>query len=234
MQMMYQHYDDYKTVLAAIKYAPPSDRNTPIRMLDFGCGPATAALALTDYIIEQHGYAPIVHYAGIDIYSEMLSVAERFLGVVTADGSRGGFRLGKTVQEVLPALAIGKLPRQAHLIVSASYIFSQPLSNDTVKGFAELTNHTVRNGADDAAWYIGLNIDAAAAGLVDHFPTYRNRCQQQGVLLPQTTGRVTSSRRYPKTLYEGEFFEGSASKPGNVCYVGGPVRVETQPCSSAS
>jgi len=234
LRLMYHHYDDYKAVLASINYEPPSDRSTPIGMLDFGCGPATAAFAVADYISEKYGYVPVLHYAGIDIYPDMLSVAGQFLEVITAGGSRGEFRLAKTTEDLRPALAIGKLPHQAHTLVSASYIFSQSLSTETVRSFAELTSETVKNRAPNDAWFIGLNIDAAAGGLDDHFRSYQDCCQQQGVLLPPSMGRLTSSRRYPATLYEGKFFAGRPSKPGNVCYTGGRIIVETQPCNSAS
>lgn len=220
---MYRHYDDFKAILRKERFTLPQE-NPRMLVIDLGCGPGTAGIAIRDYFQESR-IIPTIDYCGIDRSTEMTHVASQLF-----DKMSGGFRGSKDFfQSAGKALAYIRQKasqRYTAYIFCASYLFSQKtLSDEDVQTLATVISTTTEQYPDTLGIFISANIDISKTyTMPDQLPLLINLCAKDGIKIPQTTSKYTpQTTRTPKLFRQDDFFDDPWKEDNAVCYVLGHV-----------
>jgi SAM-dependent methyltransferase len=186
--MTYMHYHFEAAVRVLDPFVRILDRNSVVAMLDIGCGPMTAALALAESNIAHRRQPLTLKYIGVDISTPMLNIAEAFSEQehCFAQPDDGYWRFLSSIDDITER-RLEKLTRGAtHVVVVLSYLLAQNgLSLKDVKTvagvLATLKSLTRRS---QQLWIAYTN----AAGVYGNkYAYFISACRDVGVRFESTT-----------------------------------------------
>jgi hypothetical protein len=120
------HYESYKIALRQ-KFALTPDIPTKPLVVDLGCGPATAPLAIADWLSElKREYEPM--YLGVDHSNSLRQIAEKVL--IARGFATDSFALSESVASIRDEQISGAASRTNGVIFALSYIVHQAFMSD--------------------------------------------------------------------------------------------------------
>lgn len=223
MAYMYMHHDALISVLDLSINQDLILKDNPLIIIDIGCGPGTAGIAIKNYL-DGHGGARDIYYIGVDISQHMLTLAEKFMNVITNEC----FSLFRDTKEALIWLNKVDLSNYCQYIVITSYLLSQnSMSESAVAEMAEMIKKIAEQMHHAEGHFVSTNIDTSRVGssLNDFFPVLAQECLRRGIILPRATASLPIEViRKPKTMLKyTDFFKDRAREEGKVCYVVGKI-----------
>lgn len=180
MAYMYSHYEAARGVMATLADGFGTEYHPGL--VDFGCGPLTSALALSDLYRERANNALSMSYLGIDTSSEMRNLAREF--AARADCFRqpphSRFEFALNASRVANDQIARIVDTTSCVILSFNYILGQQLGNDDVKAFADVLCRIKAMVSDTPGWLLYTNAKGVRK---QNLALLENYCQQNGVQL---------------------------------------------------
>lgn len=220
---MYRHYDDLKAILAREAFALPQE-NSRILIIDLGCGPGTAGIAIRDYF-RGNLAVPIIDYYGMDRSIEMTNMASLLFDRMSG-GFRGTKAFFKSTENALTYIKQKAARQYTTCIFCASYLLSQKsLSDDDVGALASLITAIAEQYPGTPGVFISANIDTGKAyRMPDQLPLLIELCSERGIRIPQIIKKYTPrTTRTPMLLRQDGFFDDPWKEDNAVCYVLGSI-----------
>lgn len=215
MAYMCMHFAALYSVLAPIRSAfAPGSR---LGIVDFGCGPLTAALAVAELYKVATGAIPEVSYLGIDSSSAMLRIAEQFSTrsdcFEQAPPSR--FQFATAASAVNDDRLRECLSGTSCCLLLFSYILGQNLKQSDVPAFADVVCRAKAIANASPVWLTYTN---AARTKRDNLAVLANLCRQRGVEFDASSRRKrTFPGKRPTLASDGLVKVGQ--KPDNLEYL---------------
>ncbi|MPZ31862.1 MAG: hypothetical protein GEV13_12840 [Rhodospirillales bacterium] len=208
MAYMHSHYEAAKIALSDVAQA--LTKKSAVAVLDIGCGPMTAALALAQLNLNRFGQPLALSYIGVDISAPMLKFAERFSQRDDCFSSTSGgfYRFVPTLEEVTTDRLKRLINGATHVVIVLSYIMSQKnLSFANVDDIAKIASR-VRTLADGReVWLVYSN----AYPFEGKFQYFLGRCE---VLELEFEKTVTTKVSHPMRQHR--------LTPGKIVHVNSP------------
>jgi hypothetical protein len=157
-----------------------------VAMIDIGCGPMTAALALADLHIKRFGLPLPLNYIGIDIAEPMLELAEEFSERADCfSASPGGYvKLVRRLDDVTDARVRKWLRDSTHVVIVLSYVLAQnAVGHKDVDGYARLVARICTMASDRGVWLAYTN---AASLYHNKFQYFVGCCRRYGIEFDRT------------------------------------------------
>ncbi len=186
MTYMHAHFEAAQKVL--VPFSDIISRNSVVAMLDFGCGPMTAALALAELHIKRFRQALSLKYIGVDISAPMLEMAKAFSEQEHCfnDFDGGYWRFLSSINDVTDRRIDNLTQGATHVVVVLSYLLAQEgLSIDDVDALARVVATLKdRTRRDQELWLAYTN---AAWRPGNKFAHFVGACRDRGVRFTKIT-----------------------------------------------
>ena len=200
MAYMHGHYEAAKIVLEG--FADQLDASSRVAMLDVGCGPMTAALALSDLFTKGYGKPVALNYIGIDTSERMLKFAKKFSERDDCfSTSESDYRRFVDGCGAISDRRISKFLKGAtHIVVTFNYVLAQSSLNlATVDELAELTVRIAAAAGKTPVWIAYANSTYPTS----YFQYFAHRCGKLGATLAKSTAIPRSLPLAQHRLAEG-------------------------------
>lgn len=230
MSYMYMHHDALVSVIDLPQHSHMIVQDQPLLIIDFGCGPGTAGIALCNYLRHHQEMPRSIFYVGIDISQHMLMLAQQFMGAAQEEYCaffHNSSEAGAWVSD-------SELSEFPQYLIAASYLCSQnAMKDDTAVEMASLIRSVTDAMPGAEGFLISTNIDTKRAySMPDYYPVFERECLRQGILLPKSAGSLSNGIIRKPLLYRpNEFFRDSADEENKVCYVAG--KIANRPANAA-